>query len=235
MSAPGLRTHSRVVGVTALALATSWIVQNLVVAVVVPGAPTYADPISEVAAFHASHRGSIALLVGLEALNLPLLLGFLTGLRSLVGARGGAGASWLRLALAAASTYSAVMAVYAVAWVATVLASEAPTVSLPAVEVAWRLHSAAFAFGLPALGTTVVGAALAAQASGLTARWQRNLAVAGGALLLAAGTVSPAVADGSPLLFVGMVGYAAWLVWLVATGARLVGTRALLGGGGPQS
>ena len=87
MSAPGLRTHSRVVGVTALALATSWIVQNLVVAVVVPGAPTYADPISEVAAFHASHRGSIALLVGLEALNLPLLLGFLTGLRSLVGAR----------------------------------------------------------------------------------------------------------------------------------------------------
>jgi hypothetical protein len=122
-----------------------------------------------------------------------------------------------------------------VAWVATVLASEAPTVSLPAVEVAWRLHSAAFAFGLPALGTTVVGAALAAQASGLTARWQRNLAVAGGALLLAAGTVSPAVADGSPLLFVGMVGYAAWLVWLVATGARLVGTRALLGGGGPQS
>jgi len=40
MSAPGLRTHSRVVGVTALALATSWIVQNLVVAVVVPGAPT---------------------------------------------------------------------------------------------------------------------------------------------------------------------------------------------------
>ena len=31
-----------------------------------------------------------------------------------------------------------------------------------------------------------------------------------------------AIADGSPLLFVGMPGYVAWLVWLLATGLRLV-------------
>ena len=42
------------------------------------------------------------------------------------------------------------------------------------------------------------------------------------ALLVLAGTASLAIADGSPLLLVGMPGYAAWLVWLLATGVRLV-------------
>ena len=31
-----------------------------------------------------------------------------------------------------------------------------------------------------------------------------------------------AIADGSPLIFVGLLGFAAWLVWLLATGVRLV-------------
>ena len=89
----------------------------------------------------------------------------------------------------------------------------------------WQLHAAAFALALPALGTTFIGAALAAQASGLTPPWQRLLGVAGGALLLAAGAANLAIADGSALLFVGLPGYAAWLVWLLTTGVRLVRAR----------
>jgi hypothetical protein len=41
-------------------------------------------------------------------------------------------------------------------------------------------------------------------------------------LLILAGAGNLAIADGSPLLFVGVLGYAAWLVWLLATGVRLV-------------
>ena len=74
-------------------------------------------------------------------------------------------------------------------------------------------------------GADGFGAALAAHASGLTPRWQRLLGVAGGGLLLAAGAANLAIADGSALLFVGMPGYAAWLVWLLATGVRLVRAR----------
>jgi hypothetical protein len=44
----------------------------------------------------------------------------------------------------------------------------------------------------------------------------------GGSLLLAAGLGNLAIANGSPLLFVGLLGFAAWLVWLLATGVRLV-------------
>jgi len=75
---------------------------------------------------------------------------------------------------------------------------------------------------MPALGATFIGAALAAHASGLTPAWQRLLGVVGGGLLIAAGTANLAIADGSALLFVGLPGLAAWLVWLVVTGLRLI-------------
>jgi hypothetical protein len=75
------------------------------------------------------------------------------------------------------------------------------------------------------LGTTLIGAALATHASGLTMAWQRLLGLVGGSMLLAAGVGSLSIAEGSPLLFVGLLGLAALLVWLVATGLRLMRTR----------
>lgn len=220
---PTRALRERVVGATAIALAASVAIQNAVV--VWAGAPGYGDPIKEVLAFHAENRVAVAIAVGLEALNLPLLLGFVTGLHGLVGRRGGAGADWSRLAVAAGATLSAVFALYAVLWNGVVLSAGELAEPSPVFELAWQLHAAAFALALPALGTTFIGAALAAHASGLTPPWQRLLGVAGGGLLLAAGAANLAIADGSALLFVGMPGYAAWLVWLLATGVRLVRAR----------
>src|SRR6476661_781808 len=210
----------RVVGAAAIALVASLVIQNAVL--VWAGAPGYGDPIEKVLAFHAEHRVPVEIAVGLEALNLPLLLLFVTGLHGLVGRRGGAGADWSRLAVAAGATASAVFALYAVLWDGVVLSAGELAEPSPAFELAWRLHAAAFAWSLPALGTTFIGAALAAHASGLTPPWQRLLGVAGGGLLLAAGTANLAIADGSAILFVGVSGLAAWLVWLTATGVRLV-------------
>ena len=220
---PTRALRERVVGATAIALAASLAIQNAVV--VWAGAPGYGDPIKEVLAFHAENRVAVAIAVGLEALNLPLLLGFVTGLHGLVGRRGGAGADWSRLAVAAGATLSAVFALYAVLWNGVVLSAAELAEPSPVFELAWQLHAAAFALALPALGTTFIGAALAAHASRLTPPWQRLLGVAGGGLLLAAGAASLAIADGSPLLFLGMPSYAAWLVWLLATGVRLVRAR----------
>ncbi|MGL5809460.1 MAG: hypothetical protein ACRCYQ_05915, partial [Nocardioides sp.] len=215
--------RERVVGATAIALAVSLVLQNAMLAWV--GAPGYGDPIDKVLAFHAENRLAVAVAVGSEALNLPLLLGFLAGLHGLVGRRGGAGADWSRLAVAAGATLSAIFACYVVLWNGVVLSAGKLAEPSPVFELVWQMHAAAFAVALPALGTTFIGAALAAQASGLTRPWQRLLGVAGGGLLIAAGTANLAIADGSALLFVGMPGYAAWLVWLLATGVRLVRVR----------
>ena len=216
-------TRQRLVGATALALAGSMVVQNAVV--VATGAPDYADPLEKVLAFHGEHPGAVAVSVGLEALNLPLLRGFLAALHGLVGRRGGAGTDWSRLALAAGAALSAVFALYAVLWNGVVLSAEGLAAPSPLLELTWQLHAAAFALAMPALGTTFVGAALATHASRLTPPWQRVIAVAGGGLLVVAGTASLAIAGGSALLFVGMPGYAAWIVWLLVTGTRLVRAR----------
>src|SRR3954451_25247979 len=220
---PPRALRERVVGATAIASAAAVLIDNVLVGWV--NSPTYGAPIREVLAFHADHPGVVATAVGLEALNVPLLLLFLTGLHGLVGRRGGAGAGWSRLAMVAGATFSAVMAFYAVLWDGVVLAAGDLAEPSPVLELAWHMHAAAFAWSLPALGTTFVGAALAAHASGLTPSWQRLLAVAGGGLLLAAGTANLAIADGSAFLFVGVSGLAAWLVWLLATGVRLVRAR----------
>lgn len=212
-----------VVGATALALVASMILQNAVV--IWAGAPGYGDPIADVFAFHAEHRGAVAIAVGLEALNLPLLLGFLSGLHGLVTQGQSRGAVWSRLALSAGATLSAVYALYAVLWIGTVLATTDLTEPSPLFTLTWQLHAAAFALAMPALGTTFIGAALSAHAGGLTRSWQRMLGLVGGCLLIVAGGACLAIADGSPALFIGMPGYAAWLVWLVATGTRLMRAR----------
>ena len=208
---PPRALRERVVGATAIASAAAVLIDNVVVGWV--NSPTYAAPMKEVLAFHANHPGAVATAVGLEALNVPLLLLFLTGLHGLVGRRGGAGADWSRLAMAAGATLSAVTAFYAVLWDGVVLAAGDLTEPSPVLELAWQMHAAAFAWSLPALGTTFIGAALAAHAIRLTPPWQR---------LLAAGTANLAIANGSALVFVGVSGLAAWLVWLLATGVRLV-------------
>jgi len=212
--------RGRLVGAAAIALAASMAIQNAMF--VWTGAPAYGDPIEEVLAWHAQNRVVVAIAVGQEALHLPLLLGFVTGLHGLVGRRGGAGADWSRLAVAAGATFSAVMAFYSVLWIGVVLSAGELTEPSPAFELAWQMHAAAFAWSLPTLGTTFIGAALAAHASGLTPAWQRLLGLVGGSLLLAAGLGNLAIADGSALIFVGLAGFAAWLVWLLATGVRLV-------------
>ncbi|CAM3536555.1 hypothetical protein [Nocardioides zeicaulis] len=214
------RSPERVVGATALALGLSVAVQNVVV--IVTGSPSYASPMSEVLAFHTEHRAVVAVAVGLEALNVPLLLVLVVGLHGLVLRRGGAGVEGSRLALVAGSVTAAVLVLYAVLWDGVVLAADGLRAPSPVLEMVWQLHAAAFALAMPALGATLAGAAVAAHAAGLAPSWLRPLALAGAALLVLAGTASLAIADGSPLLLVGMPGYAVWLVWLLATGVRLV-------------
>ena len=224
-----MRTE-RAVGATAIALVVSVVIQNVVLA---SGAPTYSDPMTQVLTFHSEHRGLVTLAVGLEALNVPLLLGFVTGLHGLVTRRGRSGLGGSRLAVAAAATASSGFVLYAVLWMGVVLSARDLTAPTDTLEVIWRMHAAAFGFALAALGATFAGAAWAASASGLTRGWQRALGLFGGGLMLVAGVASGAVAQGSSIIFLGVAGLAAWLVWLLVTGIRLVRVRAIGRSGHP--
>ncbi|MEW2477675.1 hypothetical protein AB0875_28255 [Micromonospora gifhornensis] len=212
--------RGRLVGTAAIAFAVSVTIENAVLAGT--GAPTFGAPIEEVLAYYAANRDPVAIASSQVALNLPLLLVFVTGLHGLVQRQGEAGADWSRLAVAAGATLSAIFVLVNVLQIGLVLSADGLAEPTPAFELVWHVHAAAFALALPTLGTTFIGAALAAHASGLTPPWQRLLGLVGGSLLLAAGLGSLAIADGSELIFVGLLGFAAWLVWLLATGVRLV-------------
>ena len=212
--------RGRLVGAAAIAFVVSVVIENAVN--VITDAPTFDAPIKEVLAYYAANRDSVAIASGLVALYLPLLLVFVTGLHGLVERRGGAGADWSRLALAAGATLSAIFVLVNVLQIGLTLSAGGLAEPTPEFKLVWQAHAAAFALALPMLGTTFIGAALAAHASGLTPAWQRLLGLVGGSLLLAAGLGNLAIADGSPLLFVGLLGFAAGLVWLLATGVRLV-------------
>lgn len=215
---------ARSVGVVAIAYAASVFVQNAVFAVT--GAPDYSAPLGVVLAYHAANRSALAVAMGLEAVNMVLLLLFVTALHGLVQRRGGTGVDWSRLAVAAGAALSALFALTIATHSAVVLAAAGLAEPNPAFALMWQLHAAVFALALPALGATFIGAALATHASGLTRPWQRLLGVAGGSLPIVAGAGNLAIANGSPLVFVGVLGLALWLVWLVATGLRLILGRA---------
>ena len=212
--------RGRLVGAAAIAFAVLVLIENVLF--VVTNARGYGDPIEEVLAYYAANRDTVAIVSALVALYLPLLLVFVTGLHGLVERRGGAGADWSRLAVAAGATLSAIFVVANVLQIGLALSAAGLAEPTPAFELVWQIHAAAFALLLPTLGTTCIGTALAAHASGLTPAWQRLLGVVGGSLLLAAGLGNLAIADGSALIFVGLLGFVAWLVWLIATGVRLV-------------
>ena len=211
---------ARIVGVIAIAYAASMIVQNALFAF--PPAPKYSDPLDVVLTYHAQNQSVLAVTSGLEAANMVLVLLFVTALHGLVQRRGGVGADWSRLAVASGATLAALSALTIATHIAVILAAHGLAEPTPAFELMWQLHAAAFALSLPALGATFIGAALATHASGLTRPWQRLFGVAGGSLPIVAGLGNLAIADGSPLLFVGVLGLAMWLVWLIVTGLRLI-------------
>ncbi|MBO3744025.1 hypothetical protein [Actinoplanes flavus] len=208
------------VGAAAIVFAVSVAIENAALAAT--GAPAFGAPIEDVLAYYAANRDSVAIASGQVALNLPLLLVFVTALHGLVERRGGAGADWSRLAVAAGATLAAIFVLVNVLQIGLALAAGGLTEPTPAFELVWQVHAAAFALSLPTLGTTFIGVALATHASGLTPAWQRLLGLMGGCLLLAAGLGNLAIADGSALIFVGLLGFVAWLVWLLAVGVRLV-------------
>jgi len=212
--------RGRLVGAAAIVFALLVLTENVLFTVV--GAPGYDSPIEDVLAYYAANGPAVGIVAALVALYLPLLLVFVTGLHGLVERRGGAGADWSRLAIAAGAAVSAIFVLVNVLQIGLALSARGLAESTFAFELIWQIHAAAFAMVLPMLGATGIGTALAAHANGLTPAWQRVLGLMAGCLLLTAGLGAFAIADGSPLIFVGLLGLAAWLVWLLVTGARLI-------------
>lgn len=217
------RLRDRYIGAAAIAFVLLVVTENVLFALT--GSLAYDARIQDVLTYYASNRLTVAIVAGLVALYLPLLLAFLAGLRSLGDRHGGKGTTWSYLALAAGATLAATFVLVNVLQIGLVMAASRLAEPTPEFEIVWQLHAAAFGMTLPALGTVSIGTALAAHASRLTPVWQLMLGLAGGSMLLAASVGNMIIAEGSALIFVGLLGFTVWLFCLLAIGIRLVWGR----------
>jgi hypothetical protein len=208
------------VGFLSLAYAISLFTQNILFGI--SGSPGYNDPIDKVLTYHAENQGALSITSGLEAVNMVLLLFFITALIGLVKRRGDQGEDWTRLAIAAGSTLSALFALTIATHIAVILAASRLTESNIAFEIMWQFHAATFALSLPALGLTIIGTVLATHANGLTRPWHRTFGLLIGILPILAGLGSLAIAGGSSILYLGVIGLFLWIVWLIIFGLRLI-------------
>lgn len=216
--------RSRLVGLAAIVFAVLWVTENVLF--MVTGGMSYDAPIGDVLAYYAGGRNAITVISGLVALYLPTLLVCVAGLHSLVERRRRGGTEWSLLAVVSGAALSAVLVHFNITQIGLTLSAPGLAEPTSAFELMWQVHAAAFGLALPMAGTACIGMALATHASGLTPAWQRLLGLVGGSLLLVAGIGCLAIAEGSELILVGLLGFAAWVVWLVATGLRLMRTRA---------
>lgn len=210
----------RSVGVIAIVYAGSILVQNGLFAF--SGSPGYSDPLSAVLTYHADNQGVLSVTSGLESINMVLLLLLITSLHGLVKRRGGLGEYWSRLAMIAGSALSVMFGLTIATHIAVIIAANNLSEANGVFEMMWRLHAATFALAMPALGLTFIGTALATHSNGLTRPWHLRLGLIGGSLPLLAGIGNLAIAGGSPVLYIGVLGLFLWLIWLILLGLRLI-------------
>lgn len=210
----------RSVGILSIIYATSMLIQNGLFAI--SGSPGYSDPISAVLTYHSENQGALAVTSGLESVNMILLLLFITALSGLIRRNGNKGADWTRLTMAAGATLSTLFALTIATHISVILASSNLAASNIAFEMMWQFHAATFALAMPALGLTIIGTVLATHANGLTRTWHKLFGMLSGILPIFAGFGNLAIAGGSSLLYIGVLGLFLWLLWLIILGLRLI-------------
>jgi hypothetical protein len=213
-TAEARRATFRTAGLAALAFGAGVVIANAVMV----GAPMADGSAADAAAWFSANRLRIVIANAMVALTFPALLVFAGAMREL-GAGSEVARRWMRVGGLGGAAMVGVFSIVVGGNIAAVHLAEAGET---AFAIAWRIHFAGFAVNMTVLGTAFLGFALGAHAAGLTRGWQRTMGVAGAACLLVTGFANTAVAGGSYIALVGLLGFIAWLVWLFATGIRLL-------------
>jgi len=209
-------TPARAAAIGAFGFAAGVAVQNFVLLI---GMSDASATMPEAAAWLADNPGRTATASALVGVNLPFLLLFTAALRALTRDTQAA-RLWIDLGSLAVVVLASIFGVVAATQIASTLVAGAG--ATPIFTALWSLHNATFAMSFSALAVTLLGFSIGAHAAGISPAWQRGVGLLAAVLLLVAGLANTAVAGGSPIVFVGLLGFALWLVWLVTTGVRLL-------------
>lgn len=203
-------------GIGGFAFVLTVVIQNLVQA---HGMPANDATAAKVTTYFAGHLGTTELLAALYPIGaiglacyLAAMLTRLAGERRAPAIAGGFGAVGIIAMFTMTLATNVALAEYV----------HRGAASAAAVDALWILHNAVFAVLLVSIGVALVGLSAAAAAAGLVANAWKGIGLLGGVALLVAGAFAPAIADGSKVLIVGLVGFVAWLLFVALSSAALL-------------
>jgi hypothetical protein len=204
----------RIIGATALTFATLVIAQQVVRG---SSAPAFDADASALSAYAAGSGPGAAVLTGMVALNIPIILFFAAGVVRAAGDRARMAALG---GLGGVAGMSAVFAVLTGIQAVIVAHGEALAAAPELLVGLWGLHNLLFSLNSAVLGAAFLGLGLAAVGAGLTPRVFRFLAPVGAACLWIGAAGSFSMVDGSPVLAFHGAGFGLWVLFLLATAAR---------------
>ncbi len=209
----------RIGGVLGLAFAASVLLQN---AVLLMGNPLPDAQLSDIQEFYSGGSARISIAVALVAVNVVCLVFFGSAVaRRLEAHRDGAIAG--RAALAGIVLLGGAFLV--TTFLQAVLTARVDQLAEAGqLQMVWDLHSAAFAMSGSGLGVTLMALSVGALVNDtVVPRWVGLLGVAGAICATAGGALVVSTIDGGSGIWLQLVGFATWLVWLVAASVRLLG------------
>jgi hypothetical protein len=216
-------TPTRLAGIGAIGFAAVVVLQNVIRG---GSAPTNDASADEVLAFYADHRSVTFVLVATFVLGGACLALFLGGAmrRMIASSRPALAFTGLVGAISVIALFTVVVACE----VALSGVANGDHPDLSAIGTLFALHNAIFSVLMLAIAVALLGLGRAGVAAGMTPVAFERLAPAGAVLLGVAAMASPAIAVGEamPVFGIGVLGFAVWLAFLVATGLRLVRTEA---------
>jgi len=234
-SSPAVRPDAAIIraaAVGAFVFVLLLVAQNLIRA----NEPSFDATTSSVTAYFLGHRAAVMVPLYLFPFGMVSLLVFVAGLRALASRR--EEAFWIDLGTLAVLVIAALFAVVNIAEIAiAVVVRNAP--SPQAVTALWALHAGSFGLNLGAIAVALVALSRSARHLGLVPGWFTRLALLGALLLFAAAVSTVSLAEGGPMLYVGLVGFLVWALFLVLCGIGLLrsaaGATTPVTGTGPRS
>ena len=214
--APAVVSSGRYAGIGGLVFVAALVVQNLLRA----KGPSFDAAPAAVTSYFLHHRVAALLPLGMFPFEMLALFAFVAGVWT--SASRSEHRWWATMGTLGAAAIAALFAIVNIIEIVLTAKAENLAHSTGVVEALWAVHGAAFGLDLAAIAVALIGLSRAATGSALMPSRLGAAVLPGAVCLLVASVFTVALTNGGPWLALGLVGFAFWLVFMVATSISLL-------------
>lgn len=206
----------RLAGTGGLVFVTALIIQNALRA----SAPGFGAAPGKVTAYFLHHRAAALVPLGMFPIEMLGLFAFVAGVWASTNRN--ESRWWATVGGLGTASIASLFALVNIIEIAITAKAQTLASSPHAVEALWAVRGAAFALDLAAIAVALIGLSRAAASTALIPGWITAAALPGAVCLLVAAVFAVAITNGGAWFALGLVGFAVWLVFMVAASISLL-------------